>query len=129
MTGLELVDLRLALRRLEAAEGPLRQESMSAAGWLVRVVRVEPAEGARFEHLATVPTLAMVLSGVGTLMVEDWRVTVLAGQLVPVGVGQRVALVADSGDALIGALLMREEPAVSDGEAPEPGGEGPVDVT
>lgn len=123
MTGLELVDLRLAIGRLEAAEGAIRIEVLSAAGWLTRVVRVEAA---RFEHVATAPTLAMVLGGVGTLMVEDWRVTVLPGQLVPVAGGQRVAFVADGGGPLVGALVQMEADEVA-GDAVSD--EGPVDVT
>lgn len=125
MTGLELVDLRLAMSRLEAAEGPIRQEVFTAAGWLVRVVHVIHAEGARFEHVATAPMVAMVLGGVGSLMVGDWRVTVLPGQLVPVAAGQRVAFIGDGSGALVAALLQLEQPALVADEADE----GLVDVT
>lgn len=126
MTGLELADLRLAMDRLEAAEGSLRQEVMSAGGWLARVVHVVGGEGARFEHLATAPMLVMVLGGVGTLMISDWRVTVLPGQLVPVAEGQRVALVGDGPQALVGVLLELERPSDALDEVPAI---GPVDVT
>lgn len=126
MTGLELVDLRLAMSRLETADGPIRQEVFTAAGWLVRLVHVVHAQGARFEHVATAPTLAMVLGGVGTLTVADWRVTVLPGQLVPVAVGQRVAFIGDGSGALVAALLQLEQPAPADDEGPDA---GVVDVT
>lgn len=126
MTGLALVDLRLAMGRLEAAEGPIRQDVSTAGGWLVRVIRLEGAERARFEHVAGVPMVAMVLGGVGSLVVEDWRVTVLPGQLVPVGAGQRVAFVADGGEVLVGALLQMEPVEVeADGVAVH----GVIDVT
>lgn len=128
MTGLALVDLRLAMGRLEAAEGPVRQEVSTAGGWLVRVVRLDGGEGARFEYVAGAPMVAMVLGGVGSLVVEDWRVTVLPGQLVPVAVGQRVAFVADGGDALVGALLQMDvvDVAVGGDDVAE---QGVVDVT
>lgn len=126
MTGLALVDLRLAMGRLEAAEGPIRQDVSTAGGWLVRVIRLEGAERARFEHVVGAPMVAMVLGGVGSLVVEDWRVTVLPGQLVPVGAGQRVAFVADGGEVLVGALLQMEPVEVeADGVAVH----GVIDVT
>jgi quercetin dioxygenase-like cupin family protein len=123
MATFALADLKLAAARLEEAASagsqPILQETLGAQPWLVRVVRVEV--GARFLHLASVPTMALVLAGVGTLEVEDWRATVLPGQLVSVLAGQQVALRADGEDAMVAALV-EQEPVAEPQDAP-------VDVT
>ena len=118
-------DLKLAMARLAdaatAESGPVLQEVLGAGPWVARIVRV--ASGNRFEHAATVPCLAMSLGGVGTLLVDDWRATVVPGQLVSVAVGQRATVVADGPEAVFAALLQLEDGLVLED------GTGPVDVT
>lgn len=118
---LAVSDLKLAAARLEMAAQdqtqPILQESLLAEPWLVRVVRVAP--GARFLHLATAATMALPLSGLGTLEVDDWRTTVLPGQLVSVKSGQQVALRADGDTAAVMAIIQMEAAPAPVDEADE----------
>lgn len=124
-------DLRLAMARLEGGRSApgdvdylqdVAQETLALGPWIARIVRIP--RGHRFEHPVKVATVALLLSGLGTLIVDDWRATVLAGQVTSLSEGQRVALVADGDEAVVVVLWHLElalgsepEPAVALGEA------------
>jgi hypothetical protein len=101
-------DLRLAMARLEVEPRgadhveDVAQETLALGPWIVRVVRVP--HGHRFEHPVKVATMALLLSGLGTLVVDDWRATLVSGQLASLAKGQRMALVADGDEPVIAAL-------------------------
>jgi hypothetical protein len=96
-------DMRLAMARLAGTTDGVAIEVLPCGPWVIQVVHIPV--GFVFSHHTRVPTLALVLAGLGTVAVHDWRATLLAGQVFSLEVDQRLNASAEGDEALILAVL------------------------
>jgi len=113
--ALETHDLSLVLASL--ADRAIATRVIKVGGFDTLIARI-PA-GERYEYDATTTALLLVLEGVGTLAIDDWRASLAGGHLVNVPAQARLVVTAD-GDQTMSLLMTR--PATSatlrkDGEA------------
>lgn len=92
----ETHDLALALAELESSGS--QSIELVVAGVVVTLVRL--AAGDHHEHTAALPSTLLVLEGVGTIAVDDWRATLAGGILIGVPARSRLVASADAGVAL-----------------------------
>jgi len=96
-------DLRLVMGRLLAQAQGVAVESLTCGPWFVQVVHIPSGE--RFAHHTKVATLLLVASGLGTVVLGDWRATLIAGQVASLDVDQRLQAVAEADEALVLVLF------------------------
>lgn len=83
--------------------------------------------GQRFEHVAKARALVLVLDGLGTVAVEDWRGTLAAGHLVDLPAGARLLASADGPTPLVLHLTHAVQPSLAEGEPAVVGPSDPAD--
>jgi quercetin dioxygenase-like cupin family protein len=106
--ALETRDLALALAELESRGEVTRELLLPGAS--LTLVRLTP--GTRHEHVGAHPATLLVLEGMGTVSVDDWRATLAGGHVASVPAKAQLVVEADAGVVL---CLLLTAP-VSDGD-------------
>jgi len=108
-------DLALALAELEAPNSaPL---TLFLPGFLASLVRIEP--GSSFERSVLGASTLLVLQGLGSIAVDDWRATLAGGHLLAVPAQARLQITADGGAALC-VLLTQSSAGKVEASEPSP---------
>lgn len=94
--SLESHDLATALRALH--DGQVATCALPLGGFETELVRV-PA-GMRYEHGSSSPATLLVLAGIGSVALDDWRTTLAGGHLLGLPSQARLLVSADAGVAL-----------------------------
>lgn len=124
---LTTVDLARMLAVLRGVDGPAH-ESVTLLGTTVEVVGL-PA-GKHWEApIDAADRLVIVMDGVGTIVVDDWRATVAAGVAVAVPHRRRLAVTADGRGRIELLVVGRAQEAAPAAEHPPgPGGSPEKDL-
>ncbi len=103
-------DLALALRTLGTGDGAASDTTLQLDGFVLTLVRV--AAGERYELEAPSDATVLVLEGMGTVALDDWRATLGGGHVASVPARKRLKVSADGG-AAVSLLITRiaEAPA------------------
>ena len=100
-------DLAAMLRALDGHA--VASRSLTLPGFEMELLRI-PA-GQRHEHMAAAALTLLVLAGVGSVALDDWRTTLSGGHLLAVPGNARLTVTADGGVAL---ELLLTRPATPD---------------
>ena len=105
-------DLALALRSLDVAEGHV-ETTLNLDRFVLTLVRL--AADQRYVFEAPCDATMLVLEGMGTVALDDWRATLGGGHIASVPARKRLKVSADGG-APMSLLITRiaEFPAVAD---------------
>jgi mannose-6-phosphate isomerase-like protein (cupin superfamily) len=89
-------DLALALRSLGASAGDTALETaVQLDGFTLTLIRL--AAGQRYELEAASDATLLVLEGMGTIALDDWRATLGGGHIASVPARKRLKVSADGG--------------------------------
>lgn len=110
---MKTIDLALILDELAKrgpASGPARR-TVAVPGFDVEVAHLHPGE--RWEGVPRVPEALLVLGGIGTITVDDWRASLGGGHTVGLPAGAKVVALAD-GERTLSFVVFRSEPDEAD---------------
>jgi len=113
--ALETHDLALALELL--GDQGTATTALALGGFDALVIRI--AAGERYEHDAAAPTLILVLEGIGSVAIDDWRATLAGGHLASLPTQGRLVVTAD-GEQAMSLLLTRRAAPIAASELPLP---------
>jgi len=98
--ALETHDLASALASL----GTSGSTTLTVGGFEALVVRIAP--GDRYEQDTSAPALLLLIEGIGTIAIDDWRATLAGGHIANVPAQSRIVITAD-GERALSLLLTR----------------------